>query len=246
MQNCDGCHTNLGTMRCTGCLGTYYCSVTCQINDKSKHKTICNNAKLYITKEQRENPRIFDEFFNNHLKSAKNGNSESQYLIGFCYLYKIGINFNFNEALRWITHSAEGGYNKAQYLLGEIYSSDIWKVKNYSISFKWYNAAAKSGFIAGMVKIIDLYNSGIGVEMNKKKGFKLLVKLASSGYIPAQFSLGGRYIKGYDVEIDYVKGYKWLKKAEEAGCDKAKIVIDSLCFFATQSHIDKSIKCTRE
>ena len=82
--------------------------------------------------------------------------------------------------------------------------------------------------------------------MNKKKGLKLLIKLAASGYIPAQFSLGGRYIKGYDVEIDYVKGYKWLKKAEEGGCDKAKIVIDSLCFFATQTLYDESIKCTRE
>jgi len=245
MPHCYTCNNANGIFRCKGCLGTYYCSTTCQINNWSVHKIVCNHAKQYITKEQRENPALFDKFFNKHTELANSGNSESQYLLGYSYLYRIGVTHNYTTALKWITLAAEGGYSKAQYLLGEIYSSDLWQNENVPLSFKWYEASAKSGLIEGMVKVIDCYSSGIGVEIDKKKSIRLLTILASSGYIPAQFCLGGKYIKGYDVEIDYEKGYNWLKKAANAGCDKADIVIKSLCFFAVQTPYE-NVKCSRE
>jgi len=245
MSDCYKCHKKNSNLRCTGCLGTYYCSTTCQKDDWSVHKIVCNHAKQYITKEHRSNPSLFDKFFKEHSELANSGNIESQYLLGFSYLYRIGVDYNYDTAIKWITLSAEGGHSKAQYLLGEIYSSDIWKNVNLPLSFKWYDASAKSGLIAGMVKVVDCYSTGFGVQQDKKKAIKLLTILASSGYIPAQFCLGGRYIKGYDVEIDYVKGYKWLKKAEDAGCEKATFIIKSLCFFAVQTPYDKNVTCSR-
>ena len=54
-------------------------------------------------------------------KSARNGNSDSQCLLGNMYLNGIGVKPNFKRGVRLLMKSSEQGHTYASYILDKMY-----------------------------------------------------------------------------------------------------------------------------
>ena len=91
-------------------------------------------------------------------EKAKNGDAQSQYLLGWCYgTGNAGLSQDYNMAATWLEKSAAQGYEAAQYFLGWCYYYGRGVNKDYSQAVYWYEKAAKQGNTeaASMVKSIN-------------------------------------------------------------------------------------------
>ena len=102
-----------------------------------------------------------------HLKGALSGDPSSQFQLGRCYLYGIGIERNFQQAIYWLERAAQGT-NDAEYELAGYYSEGLYCEPNYPLAITWYKKAAKIDSYAKRI-LGDIYFFGIGVEKDLEK-----------------------------------------------------------------------------
>ncbi|WP_169432913.1 tetratricopeptide repeat protein [Desulfotignum balticum] len=85
--------------------------------------------------------------FENRLKSAKNGDIFSQYVLGIIYdLGKARVSQDIKKAIYWYTKAAEQGHSESQYNVGSIYySGDKQIPQDYKKAAFWTIRAAEQG-----------------------------------------------------------------------------------------------------
>ena len=79
------------------------------------------------------------------LAKAREGDAESQYLLGYCYQSGAVVNKNMDEAIRWYTFAAMQGHMAAQHNLGCIYMKGEGTPRDYEQAFTWAVLAAGNG-----------------------------------------------------------------------------------------------------
>ncbi len=116
-------------------------------------------------------------------KRANDGENESQYLLGRCYLYgSDGLKQNSSYAVMWLNKAATAGNISAQYLLGEHYEEKL----NYDNASKWYRVASESGHSGAMLRLGHMYELGYGVSKDVKKALKYYGKALELGETEAK------------------------------------------------------------
>lgn len=156
-----------------------------------------------------------------HKKAAEQGQVNSEYYLGLCYEYGIGIKTDRVHAVKWYKKAAEQGHANAQYVLANRYPSEVNVKRNDNKTIEWYLSNAEQGDSAAQFYVGDCYFNGNGIEKNYKLAVIWYQKSAEQGNPEAQFSLGNCYQFSYGIKNDQSKAAAWYKKAAEQGCQNA-------------------------
>jgi len=185
-------------------------------------------------------PMQADQYLDELLTKAKQGDAEAQYWLGFSYFSGMnGAEENYVESAKWYRKAAEQGYKSAQYALGLAYRSGLGVSKNEKEAVKWYRKAAEQGDEDAQKELKDLdkevvekqrdaveeqYNLGekykfgwVGVAKDEAKAVMYYRKAAEQGHMNAQYRLGGCYDLGEGVTKNENEAIKWYCKAAKQG-----------------------------
>ena len=89
------------------------------------------------------------------LPCAEEGDSKSQAVVGFIYMFGFQIERNINGAIKWLTMAANAGIGEAAHNLGTLYlTCEPEMPADKEKSSYWYNKAKELGF---MVATDDWY-----------------------------------------------------------------------------------------
>jgi len=113
-------------------------------------------------------------------KSASQGNSKAQYLLGRCYETGLGGDCDKKEAFYWMKKAADHGDIKALYSSGKMLLSCESK-RNESNAFKMLLQAAKQGHIKAKYEVGKMYNEGVGTNKNVSLAYKWLGEALAEG-----------------------------------------------------------------
>lgn len=150
-------------------------------------------------------------------KSARSGNAEAQFLVGYMNEEGEGTKKSAEDAVKWYLKSAGQGHSQAQNNLAGLYQDGDGIKKNLTQAAKWYKAAADQGNVSALFNLGWLYSKGEGVDKDPVKAFELYLKAAEQGNVKAQFNVAVAYRKGNGVTTDNEKGMYWYRKAAENG-----------------------------
>ncbi|CAB4444310.1 unnamed protein product [Rhizophagus irregularis] len=121
--------------------------------------------------------------FELHLKSAEEGDSNSQIELGKCYFFGKGVDKNHNKAFEWYLKSANKGNHIAENELGKLY---YFIDKNFDKTFEWYMKSAEGGNSDGQYNLGFCYHCGIGCKKNIEKAGYWYKKASDNGSLNAK------------------------------------------------------------
>ena len=149
-------------------------------------------------------------------KSAEQGNSNAQLLIGSLYAIGKEISRDENKVIYWLTKAAEQGNSKAQFLLGlELrFNKDY---QDFQKSFYWFSCVAALNNPRAMYYLGSMYNEGKGTKKDIELALSWYLKSASLGDKNAQHKLGDLYNDGIDVEKDTNQAIYWYQLSSKNG-----------------------------
>ncbi len=92
---------------------------------------------------------------------AKNGDIDSQTLLGEMYLDGIGVEIDFKQAFFWLSKASKSDL-EAQYLLGFMYENGLYVDKDNSKALSFYESSAKKGGLLAQFNLAMMYRDGEG------------------------------------------------------------------------------------
>ena len=148
-------------------------------------------------------------------ESAKRGNADGQYLLGWMYYYGYGVQQDYVMAERWSRRAAERGHKEAQYNLGRIYERGHGVENNYVEAVRWYRAAAEQGCCDAQCDLGRMYELGRGTgEKDEAQALTWYRMAANRGHREARNRLA-----------------KLLAEKEKRPLHKLKKFLKSICGF---------------
>ncbi len=161
-------------------------------------------------------------------RSAENGYTPYQYILGRRHFFGEKAKQNYKEAVYWLAKAASNECSDAEFLLGYCYQEGLGVIKNPVESAYWYLRSAEHGHPGGQANIGCCYAEGNGVYTDYAKAFKWSKMAAEKGEPVALYNLGYMYYKGHGVKKDMVEAVNWLNKARAKGYAKATTVLKNL------------------
>ncbi|MGL4820541.1 MAG: tetratricopeptide repeat protein [Bacilli bacterium] len=153
--------------------------------------------------------------FKQLFKRASQGDAESQYEVGQCYLKGEGTEANEWLAYQWTLKSAEQGYIEAQFLVGVMLANGTGAEVNAKEAVLWFRRAAFRGHSDAQYSLGWLYESGTGVEQNHEEAFRWYLQGANNGNAHAMSALGLLYEQGVGTEVNLTEATRWYETASE-------------------------------
>jgi len=102
-------------------------------------------------------------------KSADQGSYEAMRDLGYLYFAGIGLNKDYQQAIKLLTGAAEENYPFAQYLLGEIYRLGGYGIKQNTISAKYWYKKSSTNYEPSKQRLVVL-------EEDRKLDYSELIK----------------------------------------------------------------------
>ena len=81
-----------------------------------------------------------------YAKEAREGDAESQNILGSMYYHGKGVKQSYEQAFDWFQMAAEQGHAGAQYQLGWIYNDGKGVKQNSKKARAWLNKAKQQGY----------------------------------------------------------------------------------------------------
>ncbi len=196
------------------------------INAQDSHKSL-NEEKRY---------------FQTYEKAATNGDAVACTAVADCFRYGIGVEKNFDAAVKWYSKSIEGGFDVARVLLGTLYESSNCFDKAYPffVSCAGLNEIRMKDNIPILAmarcKAGEYLLYGKGVLRDEKQAVRWFESAATlnTPYNLAHSFLGYCYLRGQGVEIDSVKAFSYFKQSvqltntEYAKCGLATCYLEGI------------------
>lgn len=123
-------------------------------------------------------------------KSAEQGFSKAQHMLGYMYNNGEGTDRNGKDACRWCLLSAQQGDLNGQAYLGSMLADENCIFHNYSEAAKWLLKAAEQGSESAQTKLGGLYYKGLGVQKNYSEAAKWYRLAEAQGCMEANSMLG--------------------------------------------------------
>ena len=174
------------SLRCSKCLGAFYCSVPCQKKDWKTHKVICKNAQEVKKSLEEQGYRSVEEIdakLEKHRRLAELGDAKAQYNMGLSYFNGVGVGVDKVEAMKCYRLAAEQGIAEARFTLGVAYYHGDGVSVDKVEAIKWYRLAAEQGHATAQFNLGCVYYKGEGVSVDKVESIKWL-KLAAKNKCP--------------------------------------------------------------
>lgn len=198
-----------------------------------------SNAQANISAEYylggHEVPQDYKKAFEWAKKSANQGNTYSQFIIGEMYYEGLGVTKSYKDAFKWYKLAAEKNMYKdedpevvyaAQIELGKMYYEGLGVTKNYEKAYYW-NKKREEDKVA-QNRLGNMFRNGLGVQKNYKEALKWFKNSADQGWAKSQYDLGTMYYEGEGVPINYIKAYKWVSLSATTGEPIAKSFLNAL------------------
>ena len=154
--------------------------------------------------------------------SALSGDTAAQYELAWRYQFGIGIEQDYQEAMKWYREAAVKEYAAAQSQIGWMYQQGLGVEQNYAEALKWYIKAAEQGNAPAQNQMGWMYQYGLGVEQNYAEAYRWYLKAAENGNDSAQVNLAYLLNYGLGTEKNEAEGIKWNLAAAEQGNDVAQ------------------------
>ncbi len=164
-------------------------------------------------------------------KSAKRGNAEAQYNLGYCYEKGVGVKVNQDQAIRWYQKSADQQYMDAEYAMMSAYAEGKGVEKNNEKAFEYALKCAEKKDPTCIFNVVGSYQDGRGVEKDTDKMLEWAFKLAKlpspknkyqSGKITSsRLQIAELYAKGELIDQDFYQAYLWYLIYNENKSDLA-------------------------
>ena len=174
---------------------------------------------LCIAKPQREEfiflkaPMYARAAFPRLLKDAEQGDAVAQDHVAYLYMSGLGVEQNYNEALKWLEKAVSQGNASAQNHLGIMYHNGTGVACDLHKAGELWEMAAQQGNTNAMLNL----GGNLGRKGWQKKGMARFKKEAEMGNSYAQLCLGWIYKYGKGVMMNDSLAVKWFRKAAESG-----------------------------
>ena len=152
-------------------------------------------------------------------RASELGHACASNALGIGYLFALGVDRNYEEAIRLFNIASEGGSLSAYCNLGYCYQMGVGVIQDNDKAFMYYMKA--KDYNVAMYNIGSCYMGGLGVAKDFEEGIRWHQKAAEEGYLIAIVRLAGRYLNGQGVTRDYDKAYKYFLmgvELEDAQC----------------------------
>jgi TPR repeat protein len=120
--------------------------------------------------------------FKRCLKSAEQGDVDSQFELGVKYHQGDGVKQDQKQAAKWFRKSAEQGDVNGQVILGVLYYKGKGVEQDHTQAAKWYGKAVEQEDGDVQYYLGTMYSKGEGVKQDKKQGKNLIRKAARQGH----------------------------------------------------------------
>lgn len=155
---------------------------------------------------------------------AKQGDAESQFLIGLMYDEGLGVAQSDKHAIYWYEKSAEQEYAYAQINIGAMYLKGQGVAQNDKQAVYWFEKAAEQGSAEAQFNLGVMYINA----QNYERAAYWNEKAAEQGYTKAQFNLGMMYLNGDGVKQNSTTAKEWFSKAcdngSQAACEQYQLL----------------------
>lgn len=155
-------------------------------------KTLFDRGQALRVKSilETDSPQDLAEAFALIKKSAEQGFSKAQHMLGYMYNKGEGTDRNEKDACRWCLLSAQQGDPNGQAYLGSMLADENCIFHSYSEAAKWLLKAAEQGSDSAQTKLGGLYYEGLGVQKNYSEAAKWYRLAEAQGCIEANHMLG--------------------------------------------------------
>lgn len=155
-------------------------------------------------------------------QAKTNGDAESCFQMGRCYINGDGVASNAVEAAKWYRKAVEQGHAGALYNLSCLYRTGNGVEREQAKFIDLCRKSAVRGCAAAQNDLGVAYYLGNGVASNCFEAVKWFRMAAEQGYAKAQYNMGCCYARGYGVQSNLVEAAKWVRKAAERNYPKAQ------------------------
>ena len=195
----------------------------------AEHNLVLSQRKLGdIFREgllgKRESPKESIFWF---MKAAEQGDSTSQFKVGYFYYKGYGVDSDYVEAVKWYKLAAEQNNIAALNNLGVCYEYGRGVESNKAIAVSYYEKSAVLGNIVAQRNLSNCYLNGLGIEKNLEKAFEWRLKAANNHDISSQVKLSEWNFKGVGTNHDKEQALIWYTKSKLQG-DIKDVVIDTM------------------
>ncbi|KAG9307577.1 hypothetical protein G9A89_023142 [Geosiphon pyriformis] len=160
-----------------------------------------------------EAQKIEAETLFQQLRSLAEENHEFACIVGICYHYAIGTQFNQQEMLKWYKISAEYGDALGQTQLGWCCSEPFGTELNNQEAIHWHSRSAQGNNYVGMYNLAHCYMWGLGAEVDYQRAFYWYKRSAEAGITNAKFCLARCYRLNFGTPKDLHEAIVWYKKS---------------------------------
>lgn len=124
-----------------------------------------------------------------YLLAAEHNNPVARYILGYKFMYGIGVEKNLPTAFTLFDKSYNGGYIDAAYYLGYFYEEGIVVKEDKHIAHNYYVLLARTKHAGGFYALGVLYATGEGASQNIKKATELFEAARELGHPEANKAL---------------------------------------------------------
>ena len=153
--------------------------------------------------------QIDRDIFEKALFSANQGNVDDMAKVGYCYKNGIGVEKNYEEAIKWLSVASNYGNPLAQWCLGILYEYGSGVEKDEDKAFQLYTSSAQQGVPEG-----QYYLGQLLAKRREKDKASEYYRLAAPYYAPAAFALT-QYLVFDKIRanepIDEEEALKWAR-----------------------------------
>ena len=151
-------------------------------------------------------------------ESAKSGNAEALFKVGYMYRWGMGLTRDMNESAKWFEKAAALGQADAMLELGINYRfMGLGTGYDPAKSYEWLTKAADAGIVEAEYELGVNYAIGIGVQKDEANAAYWYRKAARAGNPLAMASLAGLYREGKGLPQDYAQALSWYQKSADSG-----------------------------
>lgn len=166
------------------------------------------------------------------LRSARAGDSKSEYIAGMMYMFGQDTKQNLPEAVHWLSLSAEAGLPQAMVSMAMLYDVGQGVPFDPARAAQYRQQAARLGEPTAIGQINDDRNmpgqadfrraSVLNDLMKPEEAIPYAKRAAAAGSINAGLLLGRAYQFSIGVPADMVEAVRWYRQAADRGLPDAE------------------------
>ena len=179
-------------------LGAFYYS---RADDEKE----CRNDQEW----QSEKARAFAWF----VKAADQGHPEANERVGFCSMFSIGIDVDYEDAMKRFLCAAASGNAKAQWGAGSCYIGGHGVPQDYDEGIRWMLKAAQGGDMHAQSTMSTACDGVYGQPRDADMSLKWCQLAANQGHSMCLCEMAERHGEGNLVDKDFVKAFAYITAA---------------------------------